>query len=60
MVERAARGETVTITKAGTPVAELRARGLSATALVERWRTVPRVDATRLRADIDAVLDPTA
>jgi hypothetical protein len=31
---------------------------LSATALLERWRRLPRVDPALLRADIDAFLDP--
>jgi prevent-host-death family protein len=60
VVDRAARGEQITITKAGKPVAELRPvsrSGLSAEALLERWRKLPAVDPTEVRADIDAVLD---
>ncbi len=61
IVERAARGEVVTITRAGTPVAQLSAlpdRPLPAELLLERWARLPHVDAGALRADIDATLDP--
>jgi prevent-host-death family protein len=61
VVDRAARGELITITKAGKRVAELRPLmrpGLSAEALVERWRHLPAVDPAALRRDIDKVIDP--
>lgn len=57
MLDRVAAGERVTITRDGKPVArlELVVRGrLSAGALVERFRRLPRVDPRRLRADLDA------
>ena len=60
MIDRAASGETITITRDGTPVAELRAlrrAGLSAETLIERRRRLPAIDPDRLRAEIDAVLD---
>lgn len=60
VVDRAARGETITITKSGKPVAELHglpASGLSAEALIERWKRLPPVDPVRLREDIDAIVD---
>lgn len=60
VVDRAARGEQITITRAGTPVAQLRPlppRPISAQQLLERWRRLPRVDPDALRADIDATLD---
>jgi antitoxin (DNA-binding transcriptional repressor) of toxin-antitoxin stability system len=60
VVDRAARGEPITITRAGRAVAELRAvprRGLSAEALLSRLRLLPIVDADVLRADIDEPLD---
>jgi prevent-host-death family protein len=63
VLERVARGETLTVTRSGRAVAELRplpARGLRAEALIERWRGLPKVDPEKLRADIDAVLDATA
>jgi antitoxin (DNA-binding transcriptional repressor) of toxin-antitoxin stability system len=62
VVDRAARGEQITITRSGRPVAELRAlRGpvspLSADAVIERWRRLPVVDPVALRADLDDILD---
>ena len=60
VVDRVASGATVLITRAGRPVAELRpisGPGLSAAALLDRWRHLPAVDPTQLRSDIDAVLD---
>ena len=61
VVERAARGEAITITKAGEPVAELHPisrRGPSAEALIARWSKLPRVDPARVREDVDELLDP--
>jgi antitoxin (DNA-binding transcriptional repressor) of toxin-antitoxin stability system len=60
VVERAARGEQITITRAGKPVAELRAlpqAALSAETLIDRWRRLPRLDPVALRRDIDEALD---
>jgi prevent-host-death family protein len=61
VVDRAAGGEEITITRAGKPVAELRPAArpaLSAEVLLARWRGLPPVDPAALRADIDDVLDP--
>ena len=61
VVERAERGEQITITRAGKPVAELRALpqvALSADTLIDRWRRLPRLEPIALRRDIDKVLDP--
>lgn len=57
VVDRAARGEQITITRSGRPVAELRPlrAPLSADALLERWRRVPAVDPVALREDIDGL-----
>jgi antitoxin (DNA-binding transcriptional repressor) of toxin-antitoxin stability system len=59
VVDRAARGEQITITRSGRPVAELRALRppLSAEALLGRWNRLPSVDPVALRADIDQLLD---
>lgn len=57
---RVAQGETVIVTRDGHPVAELRplpGRPLPVAVLLERWRRLPPLDAHRLRADIDRVLD---
>ena len=61
VVDRVEAGEHVTVTRDGRPVAELRplrARGLSAAVLLERWQRLPTVDATRLRRDVDSVIEP--
>jgi len=63
VVDRAARGEQITITRAGQPVAELTATPsppLSAETLLARWRRLPSVDPARLRDDLDSFLDPSA
>ncbi len=60
VVDRASRGERVVITRSGKPVAELNALAstpLSADALLSRWNRLPRLDADRLRADVDDLLD---
>jgi antitoxin (DNA-binding transcriptional repressor) of toxin-antitoxin stability system len=60
VVDRATRGETITITRSGRAVAELRALPhppLSAEALLGRWRRLPPVDPVALRADVDRLLD---
>ena len=60
VIERVRRGERVTITRDGEPVAELRPLPrprLAAEALIEQFRKLPFVDPVRLRADVDAVVD---
>lgn len=60
VLDRVVRGETLTVTKDGTPVAELRPvprRGLPAAELIARARRAPKVDADLLRRDIDSILD---
>ena len=61
VIDRVEAGGHVTVTRDGRPVAELRplrARGLSADVLLERWQRLPTVDATRLRRDVDSVIEP--
>lgn len=61
VLERVARGESVIVTKDGRPVAELRPLPRSSVGpaeLIRRRRHLPDVDVTKLRADIDAVIDP--
>ena len=63
IVERAAAGETITVTSSGIPVARLAALPPGPVApeqLLERWKRLPAVDAEALRADIDGVLDARA
>ena len=62
IVDRAAAGERIIITRAGKPVAELvplQKRPLTAEALIGRWRHLEPVDLEQFRADIDAILDPS-
>jgi prevent-host-death family protein len=61
ILDRVAGGESLTVTRDGHALAELRPllrRPLPATVLLERWRHMPAVDPLRLKADIDSVLDP--
>lgn len=61
VVDRVEAGGHVTVTRDGRAVAELwpvRPRGLSAAALLQRWRRLPVVEPTRLRRDIDSVIEP--
>jgi prevent-host-death family protein len=58
VVDRAARGEQITIVRSGRPVAELRPlrTPLSADSLLERWRRLPAVDPVALRDDVDELV----
>lgn len=61
VMERVARGERLLVTRDGRAVAELRPLGRTAATagvLVERWSRLPKIDAEKLRADIDEVIDP--
>lgn len=61
VLDRVMAGESMTVTRDGRPVAQLRPLPrppLSASQLLERWRRIPAVDPTHLRADIDSILDP--
>ena len=61
VVDRVARGEQITITRDGKPVAELRAlsrQPLGAETLLARWHRLPPVDYRTMRAELDEVLDP--
>ena len=61
VVDRVAAGERVVVTRSGRPVAELRpvrAEGLTASVLLQRWRRLPQIDPNALRRDVDATLDP--
>jgi prevent-host-death family protein len=62
VLARVAGGERVVVTNDGEPVAELRPlprRPLTASAVQERFRTLPPLDPARFRADVDAVVDQT-
>jgi prevent-host-death family protein len=60
VLDRVAQGEVLTVTRDGEAVAELRPlprRPVPAATLLSRWRVLPALDAAKLRADIDTVLD---
>lgn len=62
VVDRAAKGERLTITRSGKPVAELGPVGrdpVSLAVLIARRRPLPHLDPARLRKDLDLVLDPS-
>lgn len=62
IVERAQRGERLTITRSGKPVAQLVALPRPAVALAElrdRWARLPEVDPSTLRRDVDTHIDPS-
>jgi prevent-host-death family protein len=61
VVKRVLAGESLTVTRSGHPVAELRPvpkPGIEATTLLTRWKHLPLVDPDKLRSDMDAILDP--
>ncbi|MCP4304663.1 MAG: type II toxin-antitoxin system prevent-host-death family antitoxin [bacterium] len=61
VVDRAARGERLTITRSGKAVAEIHPLGrkpLSLTVVMAHRRRLPLVDPDKLRKDLDQVLDP--
>lgn len=60
ILDRVEGGESMTITRDGKPVAQLTPLThprLTAAALLEKWRHVPRIDGAELRDDIARVLD---
>ena len=60
VVDRVQRGERLTVTRSGRPVAELvpvRRPAIDSRVLLERWRHLPPIDPAKLRHDIDAVVD---
>ncbi len=61
VVARVQAGEPLTVTHAGLPVARIvpiAPPAMSAEALVEAWRHLPRVNLDELRRDIDELIDP--
>lgn len=60
VIERVERGESLTVTRDGRQVAELRPLGplpVKASVLVERWSRLPRLQAEDLRHDLDRAID---
>lgn len=61
VVDRAAKGERLTITRSGKPVAELRPLSRQPVPLdvvISRRLRLPPVDPNSLREDVDKILDP--
>ncbi len=61
VLSRVESGERITVTRDGRPVAELvpiSRRPIPTSRLLARWRRLPAVDPEKLRADLDAVIDP--
>ncbi|NND04238.1 MAG: type II toxin-antitoxin system prevent-host-death family antitoxin [Acidimicrobiia bacterium] len=62
VVDRAAKGERLTITRSGKPVAELRPlerEPMSLEVILARRRHLPAVDPDQLRHDLDQIVDQT-
>jgi antitoxin (DNA-binding transcriptional repressor) of toxin-antitoxin stability system len=62
VIDRLGPGEVVIVTRDGDPVAELRRLGrrpLTTEQLIANRRNVPWIDYDELRADIDAIIDPS-
>ena len=58
IVDRAANGERITITRDGKPVAELSPlrQEMTTEVLLERWRHLPSIDYEQFRADVNEVM----
>lgn len=62
VIERVLAGESITVTRDGTPVAELRPlprQPMTAAALIERFKRLSSIAPVAFRADVDAVIDQT-
>jgi|EndMetStandDraft_8_1072994.scaffolds.fasta_scaffold568721_1 prevent-host-death family protein len=62
VMDRVERGESLTVTRDGRPVAELhpiRNKGTSTELLIERRRHLPPVDYQKMRAELDEIIDPS-
>ena len=62
VLDRVVAGETLLVTRSGSPVAELRPlprKPVTAEAVLERFSGLHPVDPEALRRDIDAIIDPT-
>jgi prevent-host-death family protein len=60
VIERVERGERLTVTRDGRPVAQLLPldrRPQATTALLRRWSKLPAMDPDSLRRDLDDIID---
>lgn len=62
ILREVAAGRTLVVTRNGTPVGELRPvrhrRFVPRAVIADAASRAPRIDATRFRADLDAIVDP--
>ena len=61
-IDRVQAGESLTVTRSGQPVAELRPlprEGPDPVTLLARWRNLPHLDPADYRRDLDQILDPS-
>lgn len=62
VIDRVERGERLTVTRNGKPVAELRPlprKSLSIDEILRRRRGLPVMDPEQLRREIDEIIDPS-
>jgi prevent-host-death family protein len=62
VIDRVVKGERLTVTRDGRPVAELsplERPPVSLRVLIERWSRLPFVDPGAVRRDLDRVVDAT-
>ena len=60
ILDRVEAGESMTITRDGSPIAHLvplPTPTLSAPALIARWRHLPVIDGDALRGDLEQIVD---
>ena len=60
VIDRVVSGESLTITRLGRPVAELRPMpkpGRDASALLKRWKHLPHFDGRDIKRDLDDTID---
>ena len=61
VVDRVLAGESMVVTRAGRPVADLHPvprPGLTGAELLAGWKSLPPLDAEAFRRDLDELLDP--
>lgn len=61
VLDRVLRGETLVVTRGGSPVAELRPvprPAVTSEELLSRWRRIPHTEADGIRRELDDILDP--
>ena len=61
VIDRVMNGESLTVTRLGRPVAELRPMprpGRDASTLLARWNHLPHLEGRDLQRDLDETIDP--